>query len=304
MKKIYTIDPWAIIEDCFRPEYQKMSESIFSIGNGRMGMRANFEESYSGKSLQGFYIGGVYYPDKTKVGWWKNGYPEYFAKVLNAPSWIGIFITINGITLDLSKNIVHSFFRKLDMKQGVLTRIAEVSLSDEIRVIIEAKRFISLVDWQIGAIEYSIKNLGKDAEIHCELSIDAGIKNQDANWDETFWTSDTTSNELEYSYIRSKTKKTEFGVCTGMASEVLYNNIAIQPEYSYCSKETYLSKSFIKHLKSKDSLTIYKYAAIVTTLHHSYENLEDVVKQELYNAKQKGFNTLLSRHINAWAEKW
>jgi trehalose/maltose hydrolase-like predicted phosphorylase len=31
----------------------------------------------------------VFTIDKTKVGWWKNGYPEYFAKVLNAPNWIG-----------------------------------------------------------------------------------------------------------------------------------------------------------------------------------------------------------------------
>jgi len=33
--------------------------------------------------LQDTYIAGVYYPYKTRVGWWKNGYPEYFAKVLD-----------------------------------------------------------------------------------------------------------------------------------------------------------------------------------------------------------------------------
>jgi maltose phosphorylase len=36
-----------------------------------MGQRANFEESYSGDTFQGSYIAGIYYPDKTKVGWWK-----------------------------------------------------------------------------------------------------------------------------------------------------------------------------------------------------------------------------------------
>ena len=30
----------------------KISESVFSIGNGRMGQRANFEEEYSGETLQ------------------------------------------------------------------------------------------------------------------------------------------------------------------------------------------------------------------------------------------------------------
>ena len=95
-------NPWSIIEEGFDKERVKSSESLFSIGNGAMGQRANFEESYSGPTFQGSYIAGVYYPDKTRVGWWKNGYPEYFAKVLNAPNWIGIDVNIDGEPLDMA----------------------------------------------------------------------------------------------------------------------------------------------------------------------------------------------------------
>ena len=92
---------WSIIEEGFDAARVEASESLFSLGNGVMGQRANFEEQYSGSTFQGSYIAGVYYPDKTKVGWWKNGYPEYFAKVLNAPNWIGINVFVNGEALDL-----------------------------------------------------------------------------------------------------------------------------------------------------------------------------------------------------------
>src|SRR5210317_941395 len=102
MNRDYIIpNEWSIVEKGFDKENIKASESIFSSGNGAMGQRANFEEMYSGDTLQGSYIGGIYYPDKTRVGWWKNGYPEYFAKVLNAPNWIGIGVKINGKVLDL-----------------------------------------------------------------------------------------------------------------------------------------------------------------------------------------------------------
>ena len=74
-----TIDAWKIVERDFDPARVLSSESLFALGNGVMGGRANFEEPYSGATLQGNYLGGVYYPDKTRVGWWKNGYPEYFA---------------------------------------------------------------------------------------------------------------------------------------------------------------------------------------------------------------------------------
>jgi maltose phosphorylase len=55
------------------------------------------------------------------VGWWKNY--EYFAKVLNAPNWIGIDIEINGESLDLNTcTAVKNFRRELNMKEGWYNR--------------------------------------------------------------------------------------------------------------------------------------------------------------------------------------
>src|SRR5271169_2406983 len=122
MKQYLKNHEWKIIEEGFDPHLNKISESIFSLGNGRMGQRANFEETYSGETLQGNYVAGVYYPDKTRVGWWKNGYPEYFAKVLNAANWIGIDILIDDEQLDLAKCDVTNFRRELNMKEGYLER--------------------------------------------------------------------------------------------------------------------------------------------------------------------------------------
>ena len=132
MKGYYKEDPWSIIEEGFEPGMQEASESIFSRGNGRMGQRANFEEQYSGESLQGTYLAGVYYPDKTRVGWWKNGYPEYFAKVLNAPNWIGIDVEIDGKMLDLHTCEMKEFRRELNMRQGYLERSFTVVVNEKI----------------------------------------------------------------------------------------------------------------------------------------------------------------------------
>ncbi|WP_369804033.1 hypothetical protein [Siphonobacter sp. SORGH_AS_0500] len=73
MKNYLTHDEWCIIEEGFHPEYNEITESIMSIGNGRMGQRGNFEEGYSGKTLQGNYVAGVYFPDKTRVAGGKTG---------------------------------------------------------------------------------------------------------------------------------------------------------------------------------------------------------------------------------------
>jgi maltose phosphorylase len=164
MKDYIGIKPWSIVEEGFHPEYNKVSESIFSIGNGRMGQRANFEEEFSGSTLSGSYIAGVYYPDKTRVGWWKNGYPEYFAKVLNAVKWNGIELQVDGQTIDLAKMKPQQFYRELNMKTGLLSRRFKVELPNGNILEIHASRFCSMKRKNLGAIRYEIKT-SKDCSI-------------------------------------------------------------------------------------------------------------------------------------------
>jgi len=145
MKDYLCHDAWTIIEEGFHPRFNRITESIFSLGNGRLGGRGNFEESYSGDSLQGNYVAGIYYPDKTRVGWWKNGYPEYFAKVLNAAHWSGICLSIDGESLDLAQMNIESFTRVLNMKEGTLGRSFVASFPNGKKVKVSSLRFLSLV---------------------------------------------------------------------------------------------------------------------------------------------------------------
>ena len=102
MKRIFEVNPWTITSHELQPADKRLQESMTSLGNEYMGMRGMFEETYSGDSLQGVYIGGVWFPDKTRVGWWKIGYPEYFGKAINALNFVKAIIQIDGVTVDLA----------------------------------------------------------------------------------------------------------------------------------------------------------------------------------------------------------
>lgn len=201
-------DAWSILEEGFDPARVESSESLFSLGNGAMGQRANFEEYYSGPTFQGSYIAGVYYPDKTKVGWWKNGYPEYFAKVLNAPNWIGINVKIAGEPLDLySCKEVNNFRRQLNMKEGYLRRSFTALMPNDIELEVQVTRFLSLRRDQVGAIDYQVTLLSEDATLEFESYLDSGITNMDANWDEKFWETLEVIEEGTKGFISAKTLK-------------------------------------------------------------------------------------------------
>ncbi len=300
----YELDPWKIIETNFNPDRQEGSESIFSIGNGRMGQRANFEEDYTGKTLQGNYIAGVYYPDKTRVGWWKNGYPEYFAKVLNAANWIGIRISVNGQNLDLAKMKVLDFHRELDMKQGLLIRKFKAQFPNGHEIEVESTRFCSMVDDECGAIEYKIKNISHSGIFNIEPYIDFDVKNKDSNYDEKFWAEVDKESTRGRGYCTAKTKKLDFHVCSGMAYSISKNNELLSPEVELISREKYISNIFELNLAAEDEIVIHKYAANLSSENHPKDQLSKNCYSSLDLCLSKGFEKMLSEHTNAWAEKW
>lgn len=85
-----------------------------------MGMCGNFEEGYFGDGYIGIYYVGVWFLDKIRVGWWKNGYLDYFGKVINGFNFIGIEVCFDGEKFDLFVDEVSDFEFVLDMEKGVL----------------------------------------------------------------------------------------------------------------------------------------------------------------------------------------
>ncbi|MCY1633779.1 glycoside hydrolase family 65 protein [Marinifilum sp. D737] len=297
-------DEWCIIEEGFNPENHRASESIFSLGNGNMGQRAMFEEHYSGETLQGTYVAGVYYPDKTRVGWWKNGYPEYFAKVLNAPNWIGIDVKINGEMLDLAKCEVSDFVRTLNMKEGVLERSFVATLSNGNKVKVEAKRFLSIVTSEVGAIRYSVTPLNFDGKIGFTPYVDADVTNEDSNYDEQFWNVLQAKSMKGEAYITAATKKLDFHVCMSMKYEVLKDGQKVDLNPALTEDAKYVANTVEIDAEQDQEISIYKYAAVLSSLNHSKTDIASDALSVVEAANAKGYGALLEEHVNAWADKW
>ena len=295
---------WSIIEDSFDKERITASESLFSIGNGYMGQRANFEETYTGKTLQGNYIGGIYYPDKTRVGWWKNGYPEYFAKVLNAPNWIGISIQINHQELDLNTCEVSGFYRELNMKEGWLKRSFTAQLPNGNKISVESTRFVSFKFNEVGVIQYSIKALNFSGKIAMSPYLDAGIKNEDANYNEYFWKVLDIQHGNDLAYISSETLKTEFQVCTAMQNLFFHNGHAVNPEKIVSQSEKKVVHSYVFDVQEQEQITLQKFVAVTQSMNHKKEDLGKVAQNVLENAIQTGFDSLFEAQKIAWQKIW
>lgn len=305
MKNYIQADPWNIIEEGFDPHLNKISESLFSIGNGKMGQRANFEEAYSGESLQGSYVAGIYFPDKTRVGWWKNGYPPTFDKVINSTNWIGIDIYINNVLLDLAQCQVTQFKRVLNMQEGYLQRTFRATINEGQEIEVNSIRFCSIADDEIGAIQYSLTALNFDAAIKVVSKLDGDIVNEDSNYDFKFWEPVADQQSENGVFLQTKTLKTGFELCVGAKTQIYADGHLVKlNQQGVLQQNKWIAEEFHLDITSGNMINIVKLACVQSSLNHPAEALLATCEEKLAIANTVGFEKLKETQKVAWANKW
>lgn len=302
MKRIFEINPWKVVTHKFNKEDKRLQESMTAIGNDYMGMRGNFEEGYSADSLQGTYLAGVWFPDKTRVGWWKNGYPKYFGKSLNAPNFIGLGITVNGEKLDLAKVKFSDFELSLDMHQGLLSR-SFVYEGKDVKVKFEFRRFLHIVQKEAALIEVKATVLEGHAKIDFDSTLDGTVVNEDSNYEEHFW--DALGEDTKAKTIQVKTKPNPYEVpqfAVLLKESLRHDGQVIDGEVS--TKEAQLSEKLSVELDQGQSYELEKDVIVVTSRDVDEKDQLAVANELMDKLQVKSFDENLADHEAVWAKRW
>lgn len=299
IKRLFDIDPWKISTTTLDKENLRLQESLTSIGNGYMGMRGNFEETYTGDHHQGTYLAGVWYPDKTRVGWWKNGYPEYFGKVINAVNFIAMDVTINGTNIDLAQLDHEDFYLELDMQNGVLTRSFTIVVKDA-KIKLSFERFLSIVKKELGAIRFTAEVLQGTADIKVVSKLDSNVHNEDSNYDEMFWEEKGLGHLTDFSYLSVETIPNNFGIERFAVTAAMQHSLA-----SADTEETTLAvtDSFSQQVSAGEKMILDKKVVIVTSRDYPLAEQVSQVKALLADY-DLSFDELKAEHVDAWHKRW
>jgi len=103
-------DLWIVEESSFDPVHLAWQETVFTIGNGYVGVRGAFEEGYPGDKPVTL-VHGLF--DKA---------PLVFTELVNIPNWLDVHLVINGETFRMDRGEILSYRRTLDLRNGVLVR--------------------------------------------------------------------------------------------------------------------------------------------------------------------------------------
>ncbi len=292
MKEQVEIDLWSISDDTFRPEKQAEAEQIFCLTNGKIGQRASFEEFYSGETTNGTYLSGVYCSEND-------------AKTLsNLPNWTSLNVRLNTELVDLAQCEVIRFRRTLNMKQGFLERNFEIKTANNEHLEVSIHRFLSLAQTEVGAIKYSVKSLDFVGRITFSPIIDGDFNSFEAADNEPEWNVLQSKIQQDVAHLWIQTRKTNFQVCEAMTFDFFKNNAQIKTNPTKIEKQKVAGFSFGTDMKAGDSVCVYKFVSMLSSLNYPYLELTTNACQKAIQAKNTGWIDLFEENNQAWQQHW
>lgn len=291
-----TTDPWKIIEDGFHFDQDQVSESIFSLANEYLGIRGYFEEGYSGNSLLGTYVNGIYeYDRKPKPQY--RGITSSTNFMLNCDDWLYTRIWIDGEQLDLAKSKVSNFKRILDMASGELKRTFTWVLQSGIKVDVSFSRILSNSDERKAFQHIEILPYQE-----CSLNFTSGINfnTTHGNYTQSFWNEKESSSQEGQLGIICETATTAQSLAAAFKYNILTDSDVIteyEDDVKYIGIKSYVKLKAGQNVKF-DKLIIHE------------KNLDDqklslaTVLNELSGIPMLSYELQLGEQKKYWEKQW
>jgi alpha,alpha-trehalose phosphorylase len=274
---LYDYEPWKITEKEFKIKNNHHNETIFSLGNGYMGLRGTFEEDIKNPSLEttpGFYINGIYENEEITYGEFAPKQPQEYQSMINLMDWKTINIYVDKERFDLSKSNIIDYDRVLDFKNGILKRTVIWETIDGKKLKIDIKRLISFKHKHIGAINYKVTALNFNGEVKIVSTLNGDVKNYHHLKNKKALNVEHIDNENDYLSLLMSTHNSNITIGTkiyhqicGVDSSAIVKNKKLQKEK--------IDQIFIVDMQKNDSFTLNKYASFYTS--------NDIDKNEILN---------------------
>jgi alpha,alpha-trehalose phosphorylase len=160
----FAVEPWALRETELSLDVLAQSGSVFALGNGHIGLRANLDEGEP-NGLPGTYLNGFYEARPLPYAEAGYGYPEAGQMLVNVTNGKIIRLLVDDEPFDVRFGALRSHERRLDFRAGVLTRQAEWVSPAGRAVRVSSVRLVSLVQRAVAAVLYEVEPLGDPARL-------------------------------------------------------------------------------------------------------------------------------------------
>ncbi|MPZ51639.1 MAG: glycoside hydrolase family 65 protein [Acidimicrobiia bacterium] len=169
---IYPVDPWAIVEHGYHPDSLPLLETVMALSNGWLGVRGGFHTGRPahepGVLINGFYeTWPIQYPEEA------YGYAQKGQTIVHVPDPTVVRLLIDGEPVDFGHAEINHWWRRLNLRRGLLSHQYRLTTSTGAEVAIRTTRMVSIARPDLLACRLSVVS---DQPI--DLQIDSYLMNR------------------------------------------------------------------------------------------------------------------------------
>jgi beta-phosphoglucomutase family hydrolase len=297
-------DKWSLNYFDYAPEKEQTREALCTVGNGYFGTRGAMEETEANEvNYPGAYIAGVYnrlespVADRTAVN-------EDF---VNCPNWLPVNFKIGTDDwFDINKAKWTGFHRKLDFRNGILSRRMVVTDQSGRQTLIESQRLASMANPHLAALKYSLTPLNYSAKITIRSGLDGDIINAGVERYRQL-----NSKHLEpveqgaegnTCYVVVKTNQSQINLAEAAKISVSLADDQINPQMKAATNPGSVYTEFNVDVPEENTLSVEKIAAIYTSKDKDVTGPLQSARNDLIATGD--FDEVLRNSAQKWADLW
>jgi len=298
-----TSENWCFTETSFDPEKAAYYESLFSIGNGYIGVRAYFDEGYAtsiDNTISSTFLNGVY--ESLPVHYDEGGYG--FAKncdrIVDVPR-LEILIELDGKKFDFNQGEVVNFRRELNFRDGIYSREVvwhspngkQLYLCFE-RVALQENKHILATRIQLQALNFSGEVLVKVClNAQTKNSIESEDPREGGSISDKYWQLQKYSLEKDFSQYIHQTKNSQIQVVSSLHSKSSTNDQHTKAISEDRKLISHTHKLNLKRMNKQDVTAIVSYVDSrfdhrkIKLSEHGASLCKDYAKQSFFDLVEK-----------------
>jgi alpha,alpha-trehalose phosphorylase len=301
-------EPWRIREAAFDPARAFLHETLFTLGNGYIGMRGTPDEGTldaPGQTLEGTYLNGFH--DTEPIRYPENAYG--LARVnefmLNVPNARRVAAIVDGERFSIAGGGVRAWERTLDFRTGLLVRTVEWETAGGKRLRIASRRLVCCTRKHVAVIEYAVTPLNFAGKVRIEADIDACVTNLQAGDDPRVGSALTGPSLIESGrevgaqdvLLLQRTRHSGFTLATATESVTSGADI-VGVELAG------LGHAFEANVAQGTTFTLVKYVAYASSRDMDADAVGPHARAELARARDAGFGQLADEQADYLARFW
>lgn len=307
------VAPWCLRETRLDPDRAGLHETLFCLGNGRIGLRGAHEEGrcWPGTDQDATYLNGFH--DVEDIAYAENAYglARHHEFLVAVPNGKAVAWQVDGEPFDPAAGSIEDYWREFDFATGLVTRSFTWVSPAGRRVAVRSQRLVSFERQAICAIRYELQMLDGPAQVALESFIDARAHEMEVSEDPRVGSANAAKSLVEVAAERRdaqvllvhRTKRSALHVASAMHNAAQHSIHGAVPAQD-SGAAACLGHRFEAQLLQGESLRLDKVFGLKSSQHAAVDELPALLGRAVALAAEAGFEQLCIEQADHLARFW